>query len=87
MLKADTPPLVEMQQPFVVAYEYGKQVSNGTRIDITARLMQGTTEIAAWTYTDVSSTLSVAQQTLTGPQFVTITDTYALRFVLEATAP
>ena len=87
VLKADAPPLVTLGQPFVVAYEYGKQTNNATRIDITARLMQGTTEIAAWTHTDVSSTLNVAQQTLTGGQFATISDAYALRFVLEATAP
>ena len=87
VLKADTPPLVTIQQPLVVAYEYGKKLSNPTRIDITIRLMQGTTEIAAWTHTDVSSTLNVAQQTLTGGQFATITDFYALRFSHEAIAP
>ena len=87
VLKVDTPPLVTPQQPFVVAYEYGKQTNNATRIDITIRLMQGTTEIAAWTHTDVSSTLNVAQQTLTGGQFATITDFYALRFAHEAIAP
>ena len=87
VLKADAPPLVTIQQPLVVAYEYGKKLSNATRIDITIRLMQGTTEIAAWTHTDVSSTLNVAQQTLTGGQFATITDFYALRFSHEAIAP
>lgn len=87
VLKVGLAPSVVIQQPFVVVYEYGKKLANPTRIDITARLMQGGTEIAAWVHTDVSSTLTVAQQTLTGGQFAAITDFDALRTSFEANAP
>lgn len=87
VIKAELAPSVVIQQPFVVVYEYGKKLANPTRIDITARLMQGGTEIAAWVHTDVSSTLTVAQQTLTGGQFAAISDFDALRTSFEANAP
>ena len=59
-------------QPFIVAYRYRK--SGPDQIDLTARLLEGTTQIAAWSHTNIISTFVTAEQTLSGAQFDSIGD-------------
>jgi hypothetical protein len=46
----------------------------GSSADLIVRLFQGATEIAEWAHTDISATFTDATQTLTTPQFESITD-------------
>lgn len=59
-------------EPFIVIYRYKKAGSNP--IDLGVRLLQGVTEIAAWSHSDVGTEFIIAEQTLTGPQFAAISD-------------
>jgi hypothetical protein len=68
--------------PFKVRYRYQKQGS-GTA-DLTVRLFQGSTQIASWTHSNISATLGTVTQTLTGPQFASITDFSNLELELQA---
>lgn len=67
-----------------VRYRYGKDLSSGDRIDLTVRLMQGTTQIAAWTHTNIGTTLTDAEQTLSSGEADAITDYNDLRLKFEA---
>ena len=69
----------------IVSYVYRKSGSGGATIDITTRLMQGGTEIASWTHSDVGSSFTLAQQTLTGVQADSITNYSDLRLEFTAT--
>jgi hypothetical protein len=60
--------------PMVISYRYYKEANNATVVNLRVRLLQGTTEIAAWEHTGISNTPAVANQTLTSPQFAAITD-------------
>jgi hypothetical protein len=59
-------------QPFIVAYRYRK--SGTAQIDLTVRLLEGTTQIAAWSHTNIVSTFVTGEQTLSGAQFSAIGD-------------
>lgn len=67
----------------VVKYRYKK--ANTGNVSLTVRLMQGATEIASWTHSNISSTWTTASQTLSGAQADSITDYSDLRFKFEAT--
>ena len=70
----------------IVSYVYRKNTAGGITIAITTRLMQGGTEIASWTHSDVGSSFTLAQQTLTGVQTDSITNYSNLRLEFTATA-
>jgi hypothetical protein len=62
-------------EPFIVDYDYGRIGS--AELNLTVRLLQGSTEIAKWDHAGVTGTLAspaTAQQTLTAPQFAAISD-------------
>ena len=67
----------------IVSYVYRKSGGTAT-INITARLMQGGTQIAAWTHNNVGTSFTLAQQTLTGVQADSITDYSDLRLQFTA---
>lgn len=69
----------------VVKYRYGKDMAGGDRMDLVVRLMQGGTQIAAWTHTDVPAGFTTATQTLSGTEADSITDYTNLDLVFEAT--
>jgi hypothetical protein len=58
--------------PVTISYRYAKS-SSGVA-DLLVRLMQGTTEIASWTHTGISTTFTTADQILTAPQLAAITN-------------
>ncbi len=60
-------------QPMVVAYRYSKSAV-GAALDLTVRLLQGSTVIASWTETDIGLSWVTRERTLTAPQFASITD-------------
>lgn len=61
-----------------VRYRIGKNVSSGT-LNFTVSLMQGATQIAQWTHSNVSNTMTTYEQALTSGQISSITDTTDLR--------
>lgn len=67
----------------VVDYVYRKNITGGDRIDLTVRLMQGVTEIASWTHTDIGTEVT-ANQLLSSTQAGNITDYSNLRLRFEA---
>src|SRR5215204_3122896 len=69
-----------LAQPFVLRYRY----NNLGGAQLTVRLLQGTTEIAAWTET--SAGWNTSERTLTSPQFAAITDFTDLYVELKANA-
>lgn len=60
--------------PISVDTRYKKEVNNATAVNLKVRLLQGTTEIASWTYTGISSSFADASEPLTAPQIAAITD-------------
>ena len=70
--------------PVTISYMYGKETNNSDEIDLTVRLLQTTTEIAAWAHTNIPYTAVRVDQVLTAPQLATITNANLLR--LEFTA-
>lgn len=71
--------------PFKIMYRYKK---DGTaQMDITARLLEGSTEIAAWTHTDVPASFSTATQTLSAGEFASIVDPSNLFLEFKANSP
>ena len=56
-------------------------------IDQTVYLMQGTTQIASWTYGDVPYGPTLKTETLTGPQLAAITNFADLRIRVTANVP
>lgn len=68
-------PVFEVGDEGYVDYRIAKAPSTATQtVNITVRLLQGVTEIAAWVHTNVSGTLTNVTQTLTAPQIAAITD-------------
>jgi hypothetical protein len=67
-----------------VSYRYQKDVAAGDQINLTVRLMQGATEIAAWTHTNIGLGWTGVTQTLTGTQADAITNYGDLRLRFEA---
>lgn len=68
----------------IMRYRYRKNASGGSTINLTVRLMQGTTEIASWTHNNLGDTMLLAEQTLTTGQADSITDYSDLRLRFEA---
>ena len=58
--------------PISVQYRYKK--TGTSNVDLKVRLLQGTTEIAAWLHTNIGTSFLVADQALTSPQFAAISD-------------
>lgn len=69
----------------LVRYRYAKNAASGNAIGLTVRLMQGATEIASWTHTNISESWTTVEQTLTSTQAGNITDYSVLRLQFEAT--
>lgn len=59
-------------EPFFVVYRYGK--FGMAQIDLTVSLKQGTTIIVTYTHTDIAGPPLTVRQTLTTPQFASISD-------------
>lgn len=70
----------------IVRYRYAKSGSAGRQINLTMRLLQGATEIASWTHTNISNVAATAAQTLTGTQADAITDYSDLRLRFDPTS-
>jgi hypothetical protein len=67
----------------IVRYRYHKNNAGGNQINLTVKMMQGSTEIASWTHPDIGENPATAEKTLTQEQADSITD-YAdlrLRFI------
>ncbi len=77
-------PLVS--QGHTISYRYKKNAPGGDQIDLTVRLVQGTTVIASWTHTNIDA-LTQVTQILTGAQADSITDYTDLRLRFEAVKP
>lgn len=67
-----------------IHYRYQKDASGGDTINLTVRLMQGTTEIANWAHTNISNGFTEAEQVLTDGQANSITDYGDLRLRFES---
>jgi len=78
---------VDTAKTHTVRYRYGKQISGSQQIDITVRLMEGVATIASWTHTNVSTTLTTAEQTLSAGEVSSISDYTNLFLEFEANAP
>ena len=48
---------------------FGGSLVRSAGVDLTVRLFEGSTQIAEWTHSDISTTFATASQTLTTPQF------------------
>jgi hypothetical protein len=66
-------PGTTVAEPAIVRIRYKKD-GTGSDIDLTVRLLQGASEIAAWTYPDIDTTYVTAEETLTTPEFELISD-------------
>lgn len=69
----------------IVRYRYQKDTTGGDTINLTVRLMQGATEIANWSHSNIDS-ITQADQTLTTGQADSITNYSDLRLRFEATS-
>jgi len=69
----------------IVRYAYQKSAAGVTSLDLTVRLLQGTTQIASWTHSDISSSFTLAEQTLSAVQTDSITNYSDLRLEFIAT--
>jgi hypothetical protein len=78
-------PLFSPAQPFSVNYRYRK--SGSLQIDLTVRLLEGVTQIATFTHTNIADTFVTAEQILTTPQFTSITDFTNLFIEFTANKP
>lgn len=67
----------------ILRYVYDKSAVAGDRIDLVVRLMQGTTQIAAWSHADIEP-YTEAEHTLTGTEADSITNYSDLRLRFEA---
>lgn len=71
-------PAVSASNTHYVRYRIGKNVSTGT-LNFTVSLMQGTTQIAQWTHSNVAQGFTTYEQNLTTAQVAAITNTSDLR--------
>lgn len=78
-------PAYKAGTPFIVLYRYGK--SGPQQIDITVRLLQGTTQISSYPHTNVSTTPVTVAQTLSAAEFASITDFTDLYLEFKANKP
>lgn len=78
-------PPFQLASPIVARYRYKKEGTS--QVDLIVRLMQGATQIAQWSHSDISESYVDAAQTLTTPQVAAITDPNDLRFQFEADSP
>lgn len=74
-------PMGVVNQPMVVTYRYARSSSPDLSLgspdigeSLRVRLLQGTTQIASWTHTSISATITTATQTLSASEFASITD-------------
>lgn len=76
-----------LDTPVVVAYRFKKTNSDDQQLDVS--LKQGTTLIASWTHTGggLTETFQTVEQTLTAPQFASITDFNDLYIEFQASPP
>lgn len=63
---------------------YRKAAGGSHRMDLVYRLLQGASEIAAWTATDIGTAFTTVEQTLSGTQADAITNYADLRVELSA---
>jgi hypothetical protein len=80
-------PSGNISSPFVVTYRYSKSGTEGVQVDLTVTLKQGTTTIASWSHTNISTTLTTVRQTLTAPQLAAISDFTNLKLEFNANKP
>jgi len=70
-------------EPAKVRYRYWRTGSGGS-MELRVRLLQGATQIASWTHSAITTTPTTVEQTLTSPQFASITDFTDLRLEFRA---
>jgi len=70
----------------VVRYRYAKDIAQG-RVDLTVKLMDGVTEIASFTHSDIPAVLTQANQTLSAAQADAISNYGNLRLRFTANQP
>lgn len=68
----------------VVRYRYRKNSTGGAQINLTVALMQGVTQIASWSHTNIDA-VTTAAQTLTAAEADAITNYADLRLRFTAT--
>lgn len=71
----------------IVRYRYAKSQSGGAQINLTVRLFDGGTQIAAWTHTDIDENWTEAAQVLSAGEANSIGNYADLRLKFEAIAP
>lgn len=72
-----------VKYPATISYRYQ---AVGAGLDLRVRLLQGgSTEIASWTHTNISTSVVTAAQTLTGLEFNRVTDWSDLTIEIRAT--
>lgn len=71
-------PAISSSNTHYVRYRIGKNVSTGT-VNFTVTLMQGTTQIAQWTHSNVAQGFTTYEQNLTTAQAASITNAADLR--------
>lgn len=76
---------VPLIAPVYVRYRYKKD-NAGQTMALTVRLLEGTTQIASWTHTNISTSFVTAEQTLTTGELAAITDFNNLFLEFSATA-
>lgn len=74
----------ETSSNHVVRYAYGKDAAGGVQINLTVRLMQGSTEIASWPHANIGNGFTLATQTLSAAQADSITNYSDLRLRFTA---
>lgn len=67
-----------------VRFRYQKSAAGGATINLYVRLLQGVTEIAAWTYNNIANGWVDGSEVLTAPQADAITDYTNLRLEFKA---
>lgn len=75
----------EASSNHIVRYVYRTDSAGGVTIDITTRLIQGATQIASWAHSNIGSSFTLAQQTLTTTESDSITNYSDLRLEFTAT--
>jgi hypothetical protein len=70
-------------QPLIVSYRFARTGSGGTA-ELRVRLMQGATEIAAWTESAIGGDFVTRDRELSPAEFASITDFNDLRFEFRA---
>jgi hypothetical protein len=59
-------------EPFYVRFRFKKD--GVSEMNLTVRLFEGASTIASWAYADIADTYVTEEETLTAPQFASITD-------------